>query len=105
MMHDIPLGGHLGEQKTRQIKYSFYWPTIKQDVKWFCESCKICQHWKPITYRDGVPIQPLVSLKIPFEIWSVDCTCWNLLPEETIILLFAQLIYAQGGQMSYFSRK
>ncbi|GFV89301.1 retrovirus-related Pol polyprotein from transposon opus [Trichonephila clavipes] len=44
MAHDVPLGGHLGEQKTRQrIKYSFHWPTIKQDVKRFCESCKICQ--------------------------------------------------------------
>ncbi|GFT39662.1 retrovirus-related Pol polyprotein from transposon 412 [Trichonephila clavipes] len=69
-----PLGGHLGEQKTRQrIKYSFYWPTIKQDVKRFCESCKICQLRKPITYRDRVPIQPLVRPEIPFEVWSVDC--------------------------------
>ncbi|GFU17987.1 gypsy retrotransposon integrase-like protein 1 [Trichonephila clavipes] len=74
MAHDVPLGGHLGEQKTRQrIKYSFYWPTIKQDVKRFCESCKICQLRKPITYRDRVPIQPLVRPEIPFEVWSVDC--------------------------------
>ncbi|GFT30127.1 hypothetical protein TNCV_248761 [Trichonephila clavipes] len=69
------LVGHLGEQKTRQrIKYSFYWPTIKQDVKRFCESCKICQLRKPITYRDRVPIQPLVRPEIPFEVWSVDCS-------------------------------
>ncbi|GFX16541.1 CCHC-type domain-containing protein [Trichonephila clavipes] len=61
-------------QKTRQrIKYSFYWPTIKQDVKRFCESRKICQLRKPITYRDRVPIQPLVRPEIPFEVWSVDC--------------------------------
>ncbi|GFT13820.1 retrovirus-related Pol polyprotein from transposon 412 [Trichonephila clavipes] len=74
MAHDVPLGGHLGEQKTRQrIKYSFYWPTIKQYVKRFCESCKICQLRKPITYRDRVPIQPLVRPEIPFEVWSVDC--------------------------------
>ncbi|GFU77878.1 retrovirus-related Pol polyprotein from transposon opus [Trichonephila clavipes] len=74
MAHDVPLGGHLGEQKTRQrIKYSFYWPTIKQDVKRFCESCKICQLRKPITYRDRVSIQPLVRPEIPFEVWSVDC--------------------------------
>ncbi|GFY17186.1 retrovirus-related Pol polyprotein from transposon opus [Trichonephila clavipes] len=68
MAHDVPLGGHLGEQKTRQrIKYSFYWPTIKQDVKRFCESCKICQLRKPITSRDRVPIQPLVRPEIPFD--------------------------------------
>ncbi|GFW76754.1 retrovirus-related Pol polyprotein from transposon opus [Trichonephila clavipes] len=76
MAHDVPLGGHLGEQKSRQrIKCSFYWPTIKQDVKRFCESCKICQllSRKPITYRDRVPIQPLVRPEIPFEVCSVDC--------------------------------
>ncbi|GFS42377.1 retrovirus-related Pol polyprotein from transposon opus [Trichonephila inaurata madagascariensis] len=70
MAYDVPLGGHLGKQKTRQrIKYSFYWPTIKQDVKLFSETRKICQLRKPITYRDWVPIQP----EIPFEVWSVDC--------------------------------
>ncbi|GFU80922.1 retrovirus-related Pol polyprotein from transposon opus [Trichonephila clavipes] len=74
MAHDVSLGGHLGEQKTRQrIKYSFYWPTIKQDVKRCCESCKICQLRKPITYRDWVPIQPLVRPEIHFDVWSVDC--------------------------------
>ncbi|GFS53815.1 retrovirus-related Pol polyprotein from transposon opus [Trichonephila clavipes] len=78
MAHDVPLGGHLGEQKTRQrIKYSFYWPTIKQDVKRFCESCKIIQllslSRKSISYRDRVPIQPLVRFETPFEVWSVDC--------------------------------
>ncbi|GFX20590.1 retrovirus-related Pol polyprotein from transposon opus [Trichonephila clavipes] len=74
MAHDVPLWWTSGEQKTRQrIKYSFYWPTIKQDVKRFCESCKICQLRKPITYRDRVPIQPLVRPEIPFEVWSVDC--------------------------------
>ncbi|GFU29252.1 retrovirus-related Pol polyprotein from transposon opus [Trichonephila clavipes] len=90
-----------GSRKTRQrIKYSFYWPTIKQDVKRFCESCKICQLRKPITYRDRVPIQPLVRPEIPFEVWSVWTVLgrWNLLREGTIILLFAQLIYARDGQ-------
>ncbi|GFS76146.1 retrovirus-related Pol polyprotein from transposon opus [Trichonephila clavipes] len=28
---------------------------------------------EPITYRDRVPIQPLVRPEIPFEVWSVDC--------------------------------
>ncbi|GBM76724.1 Retrovirus-related Pol polyprotein from transposon 297, partial [Araneus ventricosus] len=39
--HEIPLAGHLGEQKTKQrIKYSFFWPEIKKDVKEFCQTCK-----------------------------------------------------------------
>ncbi|GFQ82182.1 retrovirus-related Pol polyprotein from transposon gypsy [Trichonephila clavata] len=32
--HEIPLAGHLGESKTKQrIKYSFFWPKLKQDVR------------------------------------------------------------------------
>ncbi|GBM29919.1 Retrovirus-related Pol polyprotein from transposon 17.6 [Araneus ventricosus] len=39
--HEIPLAGHLGEQKTKQrIKYSFFWPEIKKDAKEFCQTCK-----------------------------------------------------------------
>ncbi|GFY74443.1 retrovirus-related Pol polyprotein from transposon opus [Trichonephila inaurata madagascariensis] len=34
MAHEIPLAEHLGEQKTEQlIKYSFFWPSLKRDVK------------------------------------------------------------------------
>jgi len=74
MAHEVPLAGHLGEQKTRQrIKYSFYWPNMKKDVKLFCESCKICQLRKGTTYRDRIPIQPIVRPDNPFEVWSVDC--------------------------------
>lgn len=74
MAHDISLAGHLGETKTRQrIKYSFYWPSIKQDVRKYCESCKQCQLRRTVTYRDRVPIQPLVRPENPFEVWSLDC--------------------------------
>ncbi|GBO43029.1 Retrovirus-related Pol polyprotein from transposon 297, partial [Araneus ventricosus] len=39
--HEIPLVGHLGEQKTKQRKkYSFFWPEIKKDVREFCQTCK-----------------------------------------------------------------
>ncbi|GBM54862.1 Retrovirus-related Pol polyprotein from transposon 297 [Araneus ventricosus] len=39
--HGIPLAGHLGEKKTKQrIKYSFFWPEIKKDVREFCQTCK-----------------------------------------------------------------
>ncbi|GFU34533.1 retrovirus-related Pol polyprotein from transposon 412 [Trichonephila clavipes] len=44
--HEIPLAGHFGESKTKQrIKYSFFWPKLKQDF----------------------------DRKNPFEVWSVDC--------------------------------
>ncbi|GFU85830.1 hypothetical protein TNCV_2036611 [Trichonephila clavipes] len=74
MAHEIPLAGHLGESKTKQrIKYSFFWPKLKQDVKSFCQSCKTCQLRRGLTYRDKIPITPIVRPENPFEVWSVDC--------------------------------
>ncbi|GFW47333.1 hypothetical protein TNCV_335051 [Trichonephila clavipes] len=74
MAHEIPLAGHLGESKTKQrIKYSFFWPKLKQDVKSFCQSCKTCQLRRGLTYRDRIPITPIVRPENPFEVWSVDC--------------------------------
>ncbi|GFQ84500.1 retrovirus-related Pol polyprotein from transposon opus [Trichonephila clavata] len=74
MSHEIPLAGHLGEQKTKQrIKYSFFWPSLKRDVKTYCEACKPCQLRRTVTYRDRIPIQPIVRPNNPFEVWSVDC--------------------------------
>lgn len=72
--HEIPLAGHLGERKTKQrIKYSFFWPTLKQDVKQYCQSCHVCQVRKGASYRDRIPISPIVRPENPFEVWSVDC--------------------------------
>ncbi|GBN84297.1 hypothetical protein AVEN_18648-1 [Araneus ventricosus] len=52
--HEIPLAGHLGEQKTKQrIKYSFFWPKIKKDVKEFCQTCKP-QSWSDHLHVDSV---------------------------------------------------
>lgn len=74
MAHEIPLAGHLGEKKTVQrIKYTFYWPSIKRDVKKFCSSCKPCQLRRAASYRDRIPIQPIARPEVPFEVWSVDC--------------------------------
>ncbi|GBN30407.1 Retrovirus-related Pol polyprotein from transposon 297 [Araneus ventricosus] len=52
--HEIPLTGHLGEQKTKQlIKYSFFWPEIKKDVKEFCQTCKL-PSWNDHLHVDSV---------------------------------------------------
>ncbi|GFQ69197.1 retrovirus-related Pol polyprotein from transposon 412 [Trichonephila clavata] len=64
--HEIPLAGHLGESKTKQrIKYSFFWPKLKQDVRSFCQSCKTCQLRRGLTYRDRIPITPISSTGKP----------------------------------------
>lgn len=42
--HDIPLGGHLGNKKTRErILQNFFWPGIFIDVARFCRTCSVCQ--------------------------------------------------------------
>ena len=42
--HDVPLGGHLGNRKTRQrILQSFFWPGIFIDVAHYCRTCAVCQ--------------------------------------------------------------
>ncbi|GBM03860.1 hypothetical protein AVEN_231325-1 [Araneus ventricosus] len=53
--HEIPLDGHLGEQKTKQrIKYSFFWPEIKKNVREFCQTCKP-QSWRDhLLHADSV---------------------------------------------------
>ncbi|GBO04188.1 hypothetical protein AVEN_239746-1 [Araneus ventricosus] len=37
------------------------------------QSCRQCHVRRAITYRDRIPIQPIVRPENPFEVWSVDC--------------------------------
>ncbi|GFW97135.1 hypothetical protein TNCV_631401 [Trichonephila clavipes] len=61
-------------KKTKQrIKYAFFWPSLKRDEKTYCEACKPCQLRTTLTYKDRIPIQPIVRPNNPFEVWSVDC--------------------------------
>ena len=42
--HDVPLGGHLGKEKTGcRLLRRFYWPTLFKDVAEFCRGCPTCQ--------------------------------------------------------------
>ena len=42
--HDIPLGGHMGNRKTRsRLLQNFFWPGIFKDVAEYCRSCPQCQ--------------------------------------------------------------
>ena len=44
LVHDIPLGGHLGITKTKdRILERYYWPGVFQSVKQYCRTCEICQ--------------------------------------------------------------
>ena len=58
--HDVPLGGHLGNRKTRQrILQSFFWPGIFIDVAHYCRTCAVCQK----TVKKGKVFKaPLISV-------------------------------------------
>ena len=71
--HDIPLGGRLGNKKTREkILFHFYWPGIIPDVARFCRSCKNCQKCIPkgrVPRAQLIPIQPMEE---PFNRIALD---------------------------------
>ena len=56
----MPLGGHLGNRKTRQrILQSFFWPGIFIDVAHYCRTCAVCQK----TVKKGKVFKaPLISI-------------------------------------------
>ncbi|GFQ69226.1 transposon Ty3-I Gag-Pol polyprotein [Trichonephila clavata] len=63
--HEIPLAGHLGKSKTKQhIKYSFFWPKLKQD----CHIAPTGVSPYQLVYG-RLPNGPLKLLK---EVWTGD---------------------------------
>ena len=59
LAHDVPLGGHLGKEKTgRCLLRRFYWPTLFKDVAEFCRGCPTCQR----STQGKIKRAPLVPL-------------------------------------------
>ena len=64
LAHDVPLGGHLGKEKTgRRLLRRFYWPTLLKDVAEFCRGCPTCQR----STQGKIKRAPLVPLPIKTE--------------------------------------
>jgi hypothetical protein len=67
MMHDHPLSGHLGTDKTRRrVEWRFWWPSMIRDIEEYCRSCKPCQQVKGgMARRAGLlnPIPPAGKLE------------------------------------------
>lgn len=71
--HDIPMGGHLGIQKTRgRILENFYWPGIFSDVSKYCRSCGICQKTTGRKDATKAPLHPLPIIDVPFKRIGMD---------------------------------
>ena len=89
--HDPPYLGHLGRDWTlEQIKRSFYWPKMRQDIADFVGSCDQCQRNKAANAKPSGLLQPL---QVPEGLWdSVSMDLITCLPEtekgNTAIVVF-----------------
>ncbi|GFR13290.1 retrovirus-related Pol polyprotein from transposon opus [Trichonephila clavata] len=79
--HEIPLAGHLGESKTKQrIKYSFFWPKLKQDVRLIT--------WQEETLKKHKPnMQVDTTLGLEKNVWQLVTRFWYLIPSSSHKLL------------------
>lgn len=67
--HDLPLGGHLGSQKTiESVARRFVWPKLHEQVREYVSTCPACQMNKP---SHQLPIGLLQVLEIPEGPWQV----------------------------------
>lgn len=66
--HDEPLGGHLGVSKTlKRIGQTYWWKSMRKDVKEYVSTCAICQRTKP---RHHLPYGKLAPLPVPSRPWE-----------------------------------
>ena len=71
--HDGILGGHLSTRKTlSRLKRKYFWPTMAEDTKKWCSSCKICLTRKDTGKHIKVPLKPIEPPLAPMEITAMD---------------------------------
>jgi hypothetical protein len=79
--HDTPLAGHPGDAKTlEKVLRTYWWPTIKEDVKKYVTSCPICQWTKPTRMKARTVLHPFSVPTRPWEWISMDIV--SPLPES-----------------------
>ena len=74
MVHDAPLSGHMGRDRTwKRARDAFWWPNMKLDVSTYVSGCEMCGQNKPPTKPGRAPVQhtsfpsrPLAKLQIDF---------------------------------------
>ena len=71
--HDGALGGHLSSLKTlSRLSSKYYWRTMKEDVKQWCQVCRICQTRRNTGKKARVPLKPLPPPAAPMEMTAMD---------------------------------
>ncbi|KAJ1143845.1 hypothetical protein NDU88_010147 [Pleurodeles waltl] len=73
LAHDIPLAGHLGQDKTfNRLVTHFHWPKMRTHSDKFCRACPTCQASGKAGKRVKTPLIPLPVVGTPFERVGVD---------------------------------
>ncbi|KAL4025105.1 hypothetical protein IC575_013482 [Cucumis melo] len=66
--HDSVVGGHSGFLRTyKRLASELYWPSMKTDVKKYCEECIVCQRNKTMALS---PAGLLTPLEVPLQVWN-----------------------------------
>ena len=68
LAHDVPMGGHLGIEKTKdKILKWYYWPRIFKDVSQHSRSCGPCQKTAKRSHGEKVPLINVLVVGVPFH--------------------------------------
>ncbi len=72
LIHDIPIAGHPGREKTlAAARKRYYWPTLRIDVESHVKRCITCARHKG-TVRGPAPILQYLLPEAPWDIVSID---------------------------------
>jgi hypothetical protein len=72
-LHDSPQGGHSGFPVTyRHVNSLFKWPAMKNMVRDFVRSCKVCQQAKSERVLKPGLLQPLPIPSAPWEVAMME---------------------------------
>jgi hypothetical protein len=73
LAHDLPVTGHPGQQKTREIiSRDFFWYKLTDDVNKYVKGCRKCQQTKVFPAKPQGELHPNEIPHKPFQIISVD---------------------------------
>jgi hypothetical protein len=73
LAHNIPLSGHLGQDKTRnRLLAHYFWPGIYSDVRHYCTTCPNCQLTSRKFKSDRAKLIPVPVMDTPFRKIGID---------------------------------
>ena len=76
VLHDSPLSGHLGKNRTlRVVKERFWWPGWSGDVACYVRSCIPCQIRKGDANKTVAPLHPSTPMDHPWQRLAMDVLC------------------------------